>query len=145
MDYFNPNYSPKGQSNIANAIKKHGLANFHLTIIIISNAPSSAVITLEQYFLSYFPMTYNILRTAGTVVGRLVSKNEREYFMRKYGTRVFVYTKNKELLYQFYSIKDFCKTTRLTEDSFIVIIRKEARNTTGWCVLPRFSGCDLIL
>jgi hypothetical protein len=114
MDYFNPNYSPKGQSKIANAIKKNGLTNFHLTIIIISNAPSSAVLTLEQYFLSYFPMTYNILRTAGTVLVRLVSQKEREYFMRKYGTRVFVYTNKKELLYQFYSIKDFCKNSSST-------------------------------
>lgn len=89
MDYFNPNYNPKGKSKIAKAIKKHGLANFHLTIIVIYNTPSSAVITLEQYFLSYFPMTYNILRTAGTVLGRVISPNEREYFMKKYGTRVF--------------------------------------------------------
>ena len=94
--------------------KQNGLANFHLTIIIISNAPSSAVITLQQYFLSYFPMTYNILRTAGTVLERLFSQKEREYFMKKYGTRVFVYTNKKELLYQFYSIKDFYKNSSST-------------------------------
>ena len=115
MDYFNTNYNPKGKSTIAKAIKKNGLANFHLTIIVIYNAPSNAVITLEQYFLSYFPMKYNILRTAGTVLGRVVSPNEREYFMKKYGTKVFVYTKNKELLYQFYSIKDFCKNSNCSE------------------------------
>ncbi|KAG0632717.1 hypothetical protein HOY80DRAFT_897633, partial [Tuber brumale] len=115
MDYFNPNYNPKGKSKIFRAIKKYGLVNFHLTIIVIYNTPSNAVITLEQYFLSYFPMTYNILRTAGTVLGRVVSPNEREYFMKKYGTRVFVYTKNKKLLYQFYSIKDFCKNSKCSE------------------------------
>jgi len=75
--YFNINHLTKNNSmQICRAILKHGYSNFSL--IIIEYCSSEQCIEREDFYLSFLPHEYNILKKAGSWLGHEHSEKTKK-------------------------------------------------------------------
>ena len=65
--YYNIKYLMKDKNVINSALLKYGYANFYLEILEYCEA--SKCTEREQYYMDLFKPEYNILKTAGSLLG----------------------------------------------------------------------------
>lgn len=74
--YFNPNQLKRANMYIYNAMLKHGYSNFSLDIL--EYCEPNALIKREQYYIDTLEPEYNILKIAGSTLGRVHSISTRK-------------------------------------------------------------------
>jgi hypothetical protein len=83
IDHF---YNHKENSIIYNAFKKYGLENFSFEILEYCDKDN--LILKEQYYLDYLEPLYNILKTAGSPLGRKHSEEAKIKIRKSNGYQV---------------------------------------------------------
>lgn len=82
--YFNYNYisdEKRGISIICKALLKYGYSNF--SVEILEYCDKSLAITREQYYLDFLKPDYNILKSAGSSLGRKFSEETMAKLKRR--------------------------------------------------------------
>ena len=66
----------RSNSHILSSIQKYGYSSFSLDILEYCN--SSELLNKEQYYIDLLKPNYNILKTAGSSLGRVLSEETKE-------------------------------------------------------------------
>jgi hypothetical protein len=105
FSYYYPSIVASGLRYILRALFKWGMISFSLTVYILPvNSDLATVLHLEQYLIDTLNPTYNILRIAGSSVGRTLSEEAKHKLRVERGNSIFIYTSDgSKLLYVFLS------------------------------------------
>ena len=125
-DWSNPNYNPKGVARLARAIKKHGIHNFRVVIVIFPNQVSADLLTLlEQFFFDTLNPEYNHAPIAGSTAGVQHKEGHGkgpkpadfgDRMRKAKGTPVYLYDFNDILLCIFDSMTQASKYRDISRD-----------------------------
>ncbi len=67
----------KGKSAIYSSIRKYGLSNFKLEILEYCEGPTKSLIKIEQRWIDLLLPPYNLLKVAGSCLGRKCREETR--------------------------------------------------------------------
>jgi len=115
FSYFYPSIVASGTRYIYRALYKWGMINFTLTIHILpTESDLSTVLQLEQHYIDTLKPAYNILKVAGSSVGKPFSEENKQKFREERGTKIFVYNADgTQLLYVFLSRTQLFSTVHI--------------------------------